>query len=101
LVYYKDDETKTYTTKEGLILNNIKSLLFDSKGQLWIGTYGGGLSLFNKHGFTNFTAKDSLLHNYIHNLFEDSKGNIWIGSGLGLQKFDGKRFYNFDARNNL
>jgi two-component sensor histidine kinase len=82
---------KNFTTKDGLPSNNIRTLLLDKKGNLWIGTFGGGLSKYDYNSFQNFTKKDGLSHNYIHTLFEDSKGNIWIGTGNGANKYtDGK-----------
>ena len=66
----------------------------DKKGNIWIGTYGGGLSKYDYHSFTNYSTKDGLSHNYIHTLFEDSKGNIWIGSRNGVNVYNG---YTFDT----
>lgn len=63
---------KSYTIKEGLPDNTIKSILEDDGGNLWIGT-GEGISLlkYGEKKFINFTASDGL------------KGNAFIaGSAL-------------------
>ncbi len=65
----------------------VKSILEDSRGDLWIGTWSSGLYRYSK--------EENKLHHYprmnednsAHVLFEDSQGNIWVGSwnsGLNL-----------------
>ncbi|MBK7379011.1 MAG: hypothetical protein IPJ03_08400 [Ignavibacteriales bacterium] len=68
-----------------LITNKIGCLLEDHKGRLWIGTFGGGLSLFNRgeESFTNYVHnpndRKSISGDQILSLFEDSKQRIWVG----------------------
>ncbi len=66
----------------------------DSRGNLWIGSWNGGLSLYNykTENFTNF--KPSVRTGAISNanvfaICEDSRGNLWIGTiGGGLNRYD-------------
>ncbi len=66
-------------------LRSIKSLMKDSRGDIWIGTWNMGLY--------RLSADASVLHKYpkfneqnsAHTVFEDSMGRIWVGSfGFGL-----------------
>jgi len=73
--------------------------LCDSKGQLWFGTYAGGLNLFNKannsfrHINLNTKKKDSQTVRDVRCLFEDKSGAIWIGTnGNGLRKLNTNDF---------
>jgi len=66
-----------------------------SKGKLWIGTYGGGLNLFDPGTgiFTHYKHREkqanSLTNDYILAIHEDRSGIPWIGTeGGGLDKFD-------------
>ncbi len=66
-----------------------------SKGKLWIGTYGGGLNLFDPQTeiFTHYKHRekqaDSLINDYILAIHEDRSGILWIGTEEGgLDKFD-------------
>ena len=81
--------------------NYVVSMLLDKKNRLWIGTWGGGLSLLdtNTLTFRNFTVKDGLPGNFILALEQDASGKLWIGTNNGLSRFDGKTFQNFSAIN--
>ena len=83
--------------------NYVVSMLLDKKNRLWIGTWGGGLSLLDTKTLTfrNFTVKDGLPGNFILSLEEDGSGGLWIGTNDGLSRFDGKIFQNFSALNGL
>ena len=83
--------------------NYIVSMFLDKKNRLWIGTWGGGLSLLDTKNFTfrNFTTQDGLPGNFILALEEDHSGKLWIGTNNGLSQFDGKAFNNFSRINGL
>ena len=76
-------------------------MLLDQKGRLWIGTWGGGLSVFDTRTekFRNFTVGDGLPGNYILAIKEGPYGDLWIGSNGGLSRFDGKTFLNYSELN--
>lgn len=83
----------SYTTDNGLGLDNITSSILDKSGNLWFGTWGGGVSKFDGVSFTNFTTEHGLSNNLVHCLAEDGEGNIWIGTdGGGLSIYDGYAF---------
>ena len=97
----KDSVIQLYNTSNSNISsNNIKSIAFGNKNQLWIATYNG-LNLLNlsskklENFFTNPSDKNSLNHNQVHALlFYNNK--LWIGTnGGGVQVFnpDLKIFY--------
>ena len=53
---------------------------------MWIGTFGGGLDLFDRdtNTFNHYKCDDKdsdiLVNNVVTMIYEDSKGNLWIGS---------------------
>jgi ligand-binding sensor domain-containing protein len=83
--------------------NYIVSMYLDKQNRLWIGTWGGGLSLLDTKNFTfrNFTTQEGLPGNFILALEEDLAGKLWIGTNNGLSLFDGKTFQNFSRINGL
>ncbi|MGE5438185.1 MAG: two-component regulator propeller domain-containing protein [Syntrophothermus sp.] len=67
----------------------------DREGKLWIGTFGGGLNLFDERTgkFTSFKNNSddnkSLSNDRVISIHEDSRGYLWIGTyGGGLNQFD-------------
>lgn len=91
----KDNMTiEKYTMEDGLINNNIKSLLVDSKNRLWIGTpHGISILDINTNEITDMTdrlIKAGITDHYIQEIYEDKDGIFWIGAYTtgGLIKFD-------------
>ena len=90
--------------------NRLYTLYQDKEGNLWIGTFGGGLDKYIKKTnsfihFKNDPADNySLSDNRVLSIFEDSNGTMWIGTyGGGLNKFDRKtgKFYRYKKKNGL
>jgi len=71
----------------------ITALLEDSRGGLWIGTYGGGLFYFTGQVPPTRVASDGpLSQNVITCLCEDREGSIWVGTdGGGLHRVKRRR----------
>jgi signal transduction histidine kinase/ligand-binding sensor domain-containing protein/AraC-like DNA-binding protein len=67
-------------TEQGLSQNTGSSILFDSKGFMWIGTMNG-LNRYDGYEFRIFTGQSESASNFTNNrvtrLWEDRKGFIW------------------------
>lgn len=68
----------------------VVTMLCDSKGRLWAGTYWSGLNCYDGNRFVHYRheadKKNSLVYDNVWTLAEDKDGNIWIGTlGRGLQ----------------
>lgn len=76
--------------KNTLSSNSIYSLLEDSKGNIWIGTRGGGLNKYLKNSDTfQSIGADLIGGTFIWDMLEDFNGNIWIGTYYdGLYKLN-------------
>ena len=72
---------ETYTTKDGLVNNNVRNLVVDSSGFLWIATWDG-ISRYDGYSFKNYYhhPNDSLSLPYfsIYNLLVDGGNNLWL-----------------------
>jgi serine phosphatase RsbU (regulator of sigma subunit) len=62
------------------------SILEDKSGNLWFGTYGGGVSKYDGKSFTHFTDKEGLSNNVVVSILEDKSGNLWFGTRFGISK---------------
>jgi signal transduction histidine kinase/ligand-binding sensor domain-containing protein/CheY-like chemotaxis protein len=80
-----------YTTKQGLINNNVKGILEDREGYLWIST-NNGISRFDpsSNRFTNYTKEDGLVGNqfYWNAYCRSRKGILYFGGLNGLTVID-------------
>lgn len=87
------------TVEEGLSHNWVRSIIKDSKGFMWFGTFNG----LNRYDGKNFkiyrvSGGHNLSDNFIESLAEDSYGNIWVGTfsgGLNLFDRDTEQFIDF------
>ncbi|MBN2520110.1 MAG: hypothetical protein JXB17_06380 [Bacteroidales bacterium] len=79
--------------KKSIFTNSLNTLIYTSKGKLYISTYSS-LDLYdnkNDNFIHNVFSYDSIgndLGRHIISLYEDSKQNIWIGSNTGLAIFN-------------
>lgn len=89
--------SRQLTISEGLAHNGVTSVLEDSKGYLWVGTFDG-LCRYDGYKFTTFRntfEKKTLVSNRVRSLLEAPNGNIWIGTDEGISIYDytHERFY--------
>ena len=70
----------------GLPHNNVSSLLIDSNGFLWIGTYGGGLVRYDGYGM--MSPKMRLNSNSCKNIAEDPFKRLWVAFDEGTDVID-------------
>lgn len=91
-VTYKNDPDNASSLSHNYILS-----LYESKsGDLWIGTFGGGLNKLIKGKddldptFVSYSEKNGLPNNVIKGILEDSDGNLWFSTNKGLSQFDPK-----------
>jgi ligand-binding sensor domain-containing protein/serine phosphatase RsbU (regulator of sigma subunit) len=91
-----------YNTEHGLALSSVTCGMRDSKGNLWFGTQGGGVSRYDGRNFTTFSNAEGLSNNTVWCIYEDREGNIWFGTQQGgASRYDGRSFTNFSTKNGL
>ena len=72
----------------------VRSIFEDSRGRIWVGTYGGGLNRFDRERgvFERFrhdpSVDSSLASDRVTAIFEDQDGRLWVGTTAGLNLFD-------------
>ena len=80
--------------------NQVKTLLTDREGRLWIGLMHRGISLYDpyKGEFRNFSHDPdnpySVSSNNVTSLFQDLKGDIWVGTANGFNKVIQDKYHN-------
>lgn len=103
-----------YTTEKNLKIYfsqlEIKTLLEDKNGKIWVGSFGSGIYLIDP--ITNRVERitqdrnnlNSLSNDFVHSIIQARDGSIWIGTGAGgLNKYDPEKKiftrYIYDANN--
>ncbi len=87
--------------------NRITSLLLNKNGNLWIGTFGGGLQLLDlssdKPFLTKYTKVDGLPDETIYGIEKDDYNNIWMSTNNGLSQFNttNERFTNYNESDHI
>ncbi|MCB0686711.1 MAG: hypothetical protein KDC53_09300, partial [Saprospiraceae bacterium] len=80
-----------FTKEQGLASNNVRCILQDRQGYLWIGT-ANGLSRYDGYQFVNYVNRQddttSISDNYINAISQDRQGYIWVGTNNALNSFN-------------
>lgn len=93
---------RNYQQENGLGANFIYSAFADSKGRVWFGTDGKGISVMDAGGIKNYNLaitadRDTFPLHAIYSFSEDHAGNIWFTTAKdGLFSFDGVYFTRYD-----
>ncbi|NPA37671.1 MAG: hypothetical protein GXO47_12575 [Chlorobi bacterium] len=103
----KDGAGKRFVKKDGNSWLHVMDMVQDENGNIYFGTMGGGLKIYNPETdkLTVFKkigqkAKQGISNNFINKLFLDRKGNLWIGFvGNGLDKMYRDSTGNFVFKN--
>ncbi|MCP4204420.1 MAG: SpoIIE family protein phosphatase [bacterium] len=71
-------------------LDIIQSMHEDRSGRFWVGTFNGGLHLFDRTAGTSrpITEAHGLAHDSVYNILEDNQGRLWLATGNGLSRYD-------------
>ena len=109
----KIETIQTYSSDEGtgikLTYNNIFALHLDNNGNLWVGTFGGGLNklTLNKEGFpvkVDYSRKNGILpDDAVYGILQEDDEHIWISTDMGLCRIhtDDNKIDLFDVRDGL
>jgi ligand-binding sensor domain-containing protein len=79
--------------------NGVRSILEDSKGNIWFGSYNEGACLLHKGELQYFTTENGLSDNQVRSIYEDKNGTIWFECGIGLSSYDGQKITVYRERN--
>jgi ligand-binding sensor domain-containing protein len=92
-IFRYDGRTFTPFNHNGKPFKNVRSIIEDKKGNIWIGG-ADGLWRYNGSTFTNF------MQGFVGHIMEDKEGNIWTSSGKNsyrgwaLSRYEGNSLNN-------
>ncbi|MBP1656683.1 MAG: ATP-binding region ATPase domain protein [Bacteroidetes bacterium] len=102
--YKKYDFSTAHEARQKERENAVWSLLKDTEGRLWIGTFENGLvcldAATDERSHYRHDPQDpaSLSSNSVSSLCEDDSGNIWIGTGNAVLDIRGRGLARFDRK---
>ncbi len=76
---------KNYNTRQGLNYFNVRAIIEDREGNVWIGT-DVGLNQYRGERFQLFDKQDGLINDIVWTTFVDHAGNVWLGTNEGLTR---------------
>jgi streptogramin lyase len=89
-------------TAQGLINRFITGVTEDTAGNIWLGSYGGGIYKYDGKTISAYTTNQGLSSNDILSICTDSHGDIWVGTyDAGVNKFDGRFFTHYTTSQGL
>jgi len=111
-------EFVNFALREVLLNCEVHDICQDTDGNLWIGTWMGGVTRCRPFSFgktptfppkrlddgkrsVTFTKKDGLADDRVTVIHCDPDGILWFGTGGGLSRYDGERFVNFTIQDGL
>lgn len=87
-VRYDGERLRTYTRKEdGFLVDNVRDVVEDSRGNIWFATRGGGAVRYDGETFHSRTTKNGWAHNNISKILESSEKDIWFATEGGVTQY--------------
>jgi diguanylate cyclase (GGDEF)-like protein len=91
----------TWTSRDGLPNDNVRTVVDARDGSFWIGT-DGGLAHYSGGVFRRYGIADGLNSDAIYSVLLDRDGALWVTTlGGGLNRFDRDRFLAFTTERGL
>ncbi|HNW60910.1 MAG TPA: FlgD immunoglobulin-like domain containing protein [bacterium] len=76
-------------TDLGILTNQVMTITADAAERIWLGTYGGGIAVFDGARWQSWShANSGLPYDYVYTIQIDALNNKWIGTANGLAVFN-------------
>jgi ligand-binding sensor domain-containing protein len=93
----ESNEIKNFNVNNGLSNNHVRTIVKDKWGNIWIGTSGGGISIYNNSPFLEYNKSNGLNSNYIYAVLKDINNNLWVSTeGTGVVRLNDTSTVLFD-----
>lgn len=86
VIYNTLNETGSYKLNS----NYVTSILRTLSGEIWIGTFGGGICLYDEEkGIKKYiTRQQGLIDDDVCAIVEDQSGNLWISTSSSISRYN-------------
>lgn len=98
---YDGKKFTSYREKDGLLNSCVWSLAEDKNGDLWIGTYGGGLFQLSGGRFVQYGPGQGLASKVVTQIVVARDGSLWIATPDGISHMRNGHFQNYTTSDGL
>lgn len=90
----RHDHYDLFDNKVKGILSNGVFHVGRAAGRLIVGTYGGGMSMYDPeaHSWKNYNIPDGLADQFVYDVVEAGNGDVWIATWSGINRVRGGKF---------
>ncbi|MEM1403720.1 MAG: diguanylate cyclase [Pseudomonadota bacterium] len=81
--------------------NEVRELAWTHDNELWIGTYGGGITVMNGGEFSTITTEDGLASDVVFDIMMATDGAIWVATDKGVTRVKKGEFKSWAAEDGL
>ncbi len=71
---------KHFDNTNGLPVPDVRDIMEDREGNIWLATYGAGMLRYTGDGFSAFTTKEGLSSNAVMSICQSRDGVIWLST---------------------
>ncbi|MCE1189312.1 MAG: histidine kinase [Ignavibacteria bacterium] len=96
-IFHSGRLMQNFTIQNGLSDAWVRTLFYDSRGSLWIGT-DYGLNRLDKGKIISYTTSQGLYNNVFHTILEDNSGNLWFSCNTGIYSVPKSQFFQLDQK---
>lgn len=87
VVSKQNNNFQSYFEEDGLALNSCWAITEDKYQRIWLGSYGGGITIFDGDHFKVISTRDGLVHDEIVHLFPH-ENFVYVGTSDGVSRID-------------
>jgi ligand-binding sensor domain-containing protein len=103
LISFDGENWQLYNSSNSGFSGWVCSLASGNNGEIWIGTWGQGVTTFDGENWFTYNSTNSVLpeHCYTFSIKVDKNDIVWFGTSDGLVKFDGTNWTTWNPENSL
>ena len=94
----RTNRVTTLRANDALASQPVWSLLAETNGTVWVGTFRGGLMRVRDGKFTRYTTKDGLPDDVICQILDDDAGHLWVGTKRGIFRVSKSELESFRSK---
>lgn len=92
---------RTYTTRDGMMVDYAFTVSTDPAGTTWFGTNSGGLVRVEGDRVKTFHVPDGLADPWVYHMAYQRDGTMWVATWNGVNRYDGTRFTTYGVQDGL